>query len=83
MGRIKLLVCPHNRYQVFCFAEIYDVVCITREHMNCLDLISRNLKIKDLIASDPSLLNQAVSCNYNEELPFCIMPVLTLCDAGV
>lgn len=43
--RVKQLICPHQRYKILGFGQVYNVVRISREHMYSLDLIARDLKL--------------------------------------
>ena len=38
-------------------------------------------EVQHLVAVDAPLLNQAMPCNHHEELPFGIVPMLTLGDS--
>ena len=44
LTRVKLLVCPHKRYKIFCVAQVDYVMRISREHMYRLDLLAAYLK---------------------------------------
>ena len=56
---------------------------ITGQHMDCLDLFSRNLKLDHFLGPDLAFLDQAVAGNDDEELPLAVVPVLALGDAGL
>ena len=77
---IKDFVSPHECYEVFCLRQIDDVVGVSRKHMDSLDAISAHLELDHFIRPDLSLLDHTVTRNYNEELPLCVMPVLSLGD---
>lgn len=49
--------------------------------MNCFDLISAYFKVQDFVRTNSSLLNEAVAADYDEELPFGVVPVLSFGDA--
>lgn len=48
---VKDLVAVHHRDEVFCLAEVYDVVGIAREHVDALDVVARDFKFDDFICS--------------------------------
>ena len=79
---IKHLICPHHGNEVLRLRQIDDIVRVSRQHMNCLDLISGYLKLDYFISSNLPFLNEAVTGYNNEELPLGVMPVLSLCDPG-
>ena len=83
MIRIKHFVCPHNSYKVLGVAEVYDIVCISRQHVYCLDLVAADFKFNDFVCSDLAFLNEAVTGDYNEEFPLTVVPVLAFCDSGL
>ena len=56
---------------------------IAGQHMHRLYFITAHLELDHLIGSDFTLLNQAVTRNDDEELPFCVVPVLSLCYSGL
>ena len=49
--------------------------------MDCFNLITRNLKVEDFVRTYSALLDKAVAAYNDEELPFCIMPMLAFCHA--
>ncbi len=49
--------------------------------MNCLDPITADLKVKDFVRVDSSLLDESVAAYDDEELPLRVVPVLALGDA--
>ena len=51
------------------------------QHVNCFYLVSADFKVQHLVASDSTLLDEAMAANNDEELPFCVVPVLSFCDA--
>ena len=83
MAWVKLLVYPHQGHQILRVGQIDDVVGITGQHMNRLDLLTRNVKAEHLVAADSALLNAPATGHHDEELPLGIMPVLPLGDAGL
>lgn len=54
---------------------------VSWKHVNCIYLITAHLKVEDFIRVDSSLLNESMSAYDNEELPLCVMPVLSLGDS--
>ena len=56
---------------------------LDEQHMHRLYFITAHLELDHLIGSDFTLLNQAVTRNDDEELPFCVVPVLSLCYSGL
>ena len=83
MGRVELLVRPHQGDEVLGLAQIDDVVGVPRQHVDGLGLVAGHLKFQHLAAADAALLNQTVARNHDEKLPLRVVPVLTLCDAGL
>ena len=81
MIRVKNLVTGHDRHQVFCFRQINNVVCPAGNHVDSLDLIPGNFKLHRFSGVDVPFLNQAMTGNYNEQLPLGVVPVLPLGDA--
>ena len=59
MRRCKLIVCIHHRAQSHGIRQVDDVVVVAVEHMNGFNLVA-SIKLKHLVATDPSLLNGAV-----------------------
>ena len=53
------------------------------QHVDGLGLVAGHLKFQHLAAADAALLNQTVARNHDEKLPLRVVPVLTLCDAGL
>jgi len=51
--------------------------------VDSFDLIPRNLKLYRFSGVNVSLLNQAMTCNHDEQFPLGIVPVLSLGDAGL
>ena len=51
--------------------------------MYSLNFISAYLKLHNFISTDFTLLNKSVSAYNYEELPLCIVPVLSLCYTGL
>ena len=82
MVRVKDLVAGHDRHQIFRLGQIDDVVGPAGDHMDRLDLIPGNLKLHRFTGVDIALLNQSMTGNHNEQLPFGVVPVLALGDAG-
>ena len=80
---IELLVRPHQGDEVLGVTQIDDIVRPAGDHVNGFDLISRNLKANLLIRMDIALLDQGASRYDDKKLPLRVMPVLTLCDAGL
>lgn len=65
MTRVENFIGPHHRYQIFCFAQVNNIVRITRQHMNRLNLLSTDFEFNDFIRSDFPLLNQAMAGDYD------------------
>ena len=63
------------------FRQIDDIVSPAGNHVDCLDLIARNLKLHRFSGVDVPLLNQSVTGNHDEQLPLRVVPVLPLRDA--
>ena len=54
---------------------------VAGKHVYCFDLVTAYLKVKNFVRTDSALLDKAVAAHNNEELPFGVVPVLTLGDA--
>ena len=80
---IKLLISPHNSHKVLCLTQIDNVMGITGEHMNSLDLISTNFKLDNFVSTYLTLLNKTMTGNNYKELPLAVMPVLSLSNPGI
>lgn len=85
MSRIKYLVRPHKCHKILSLTKINYIMCISRQHVYCLNFISAYFKFNRFILftslrvyTEFPLLNQSVPADYDEELPFGIMPVLAL-----
>ena len=74
---IKDLIGPHDGHQILCLTQIDDIMGPSRDHMNCLDLLSADFKFNDVICPNLSFLDQSMSCNDDKELPFTVMLVLS------
>ena len=83
MSGIELFVCPHERNEGLGIAQVDDIVRETRQHMDGLDLVARNLELPHLVAVDAPFLDEPVTRNDDEELPLAVMPMLPLRDVGL
>ena len=83
MGRVEDLVRPHDGNKVLRFRQVDDIVRISGQHMDCLNMIAAHLKLDHFIRPDLPLLNQPVPRNYNEKIPLGVVPMLTFRDAGL
>ena len=81
MIRIKDFICPHHGHKVLGLAQVDNVVGISRQHVDSLNLLPAHFKFDYFIRANLSLLDQAMTGNNNEEFPFAIMPVLSLCNS--
>lgn len=81
MVRVKDLVAGHDRYHIFHLGQVNDIVSPARDHIDCLDLIARNLKFLLFPVVDVLLLDQAVTSHHDEQLSLGVVPVLPLGDA--
>ena len=79
--RVKNLVAIHYRHKVFGVAEVNDIVGITREHVDALDIVTGDFELDDFVGAEFTLLDETVSRDHNEELPFGVVPVLAFGDA--
>ena len=82
MPGVEEFIGPHERDKILCIREIDNIVGIAREHVNGLDSITGYLKLDHFVRPDLPLLNQAVTGDDDKELPFAVVPVLALGDAG-
>ena len=74
---VEDFVAVHYCDEIFCVREVYYIVGVAWKHVNCFDLVTRNLKVKDFVRTHSTLLDKAVAAHNDEELPLCIVPVLT------
>ena len=81
MSGIELLVRPHERNEGLGIAQVDDIVRETRQHMDGLDLVARDLELPYLVAADAALLDEAVPRDDDEEFPLAVMPMLPFRDA--
>ena len=80
---IEYLVTVHNRYKILGIREVDDVVCVAGKHVDGLDIVTGDLEFDYFICAEFAFLDQCVSCNHDEKLPFGIVPVLALGNAGL
>ena len=78
---VEYLVAGHHRHQILRLRQVDDVVGPAGNHMDSLDFIPGNLKLHRFSSIDVSLLDQAVTSHYNEQLPLGVVPVLPLGDS--
>ena len=78
--RVENLVAVHDSYKILSLGEVYDVVRISGQHDDALNLVARDFELDDLVRTLFPLLNQAVAGNNDELLPFGVVPVLTFGD---
>ena len=78
---IEYFVTVHYSNQVFCIGEVDNIVSITWKHVDGFNLIAAHLKLYHFVSTNFAFLNETMSCNDNEKLPFCMMPMLTFGDA--
>ena len=82
MPGIKGLVGPHKGDKVLCLGKVDDVVGIPRQHVHRLNIFPRNPELQHFAGADLSLLDEGPTGDYHEKLPFAMVPVLALSDAG-
>ena len=75
---VKYLVTVHYRHQIFSLGQIDDVMRISGQHVNTLDVITAYLKLYNFIGTNLTFLDQPMSSNHDKELPLGVVPVLTL-----
>ena len=80
---IKDLIAGHHGDQILRLGQIDDAVGPAGNHVDALDLLPRDLKFHGLPGVDIPLPNQAVTMHHDELLPFAVVPVLPLGDAGL
>ena len=80
---VEHLVAGHDRHQVFGFAQVRYVVGPTGDHVDGLDFVAADLELDRLAGADAALLDPRAALNNDEELPFGVVPMLTLRDAGL
>ena len=77
MFRIEIFITSHDRYQIFGFTQINNIMCPSRNHIYCFHFISTYFKFNQLSCINISFLNQSMPMNYNKLFPFTIMPMLS------
>lgn len=78
--RVENLVAVHDRDKILSLREVDDVVRISGQHDDALNLVARDFELDDLVRTLFPLLDQAVAGNNDELLPFGVVPVLTFGD---
>ena len=78
--RVENLVAVHDSYKILNLGEVYDIVRISGQHDDALNLVARDFELDDLVRTLFPLLDQAVAGNNDELLPFGVVPVLTFGD---
>ena len=78
--RVENLVAVHDRDKILSLREVDDVVRISGQHDDALNLVARDFELDNLIRTLFPLLDQAVAGNNDELLPFGVVPVLTFGD---
>ena len=78
---VKHLGSPHDGDQIFCLAQVDDIVCPSRLHPYPLNAISRYLILFDLVVFQIPHLNQATPFDNDEDLVLAVVPMLPL-DTG-
>ena len=81
MSGIELLVRPHERNEGLGIAQVDDIVRETRQHMDGLDLVARDLELPYLVAADAALLDEPAPRDDDEKFPLAVMPMLPFRDA--
>ena len=77
MIRVEDFIAEHHRDKVLCIREINNIMGIAWQHMNALDVLTCYFEFYYLSRSNLPFLNESMACYDNEELPFCVMPVLS------
>ena len=70
MSRIKNLITGYHCYQIFRIGKIDNVMCSSRNNIDCFNLISTHFKFHSFSGIDISFLNQPMTMYNNELLPF-------------
>ena len=81
--RVEELIGPHEGDERLGVGEVDDVVGVAGEHVDGLDFVAGDLEVQDLVGVDAALLDEGAAGDHDEELPFGVMPMLPLRDAGV
>src|SRR5699024_1823784 len=69
-----------DSHQILRLAQVDDIVGPSRYHVDRFNLISADLKLHHLSGMNVPLLDETMSCHYDKQFPFGIMPVLAFCD---
>ena len=82
---VEDFVAVHDGHEVFGVAEVDDVMCVAWEHVDGLDVVAVYFPFEDFAfrVIEVTLLDEAVTFDDDELLPFGMVPVLTLGDAGL
>ena len=83
MIRVKAFVCPHKGDQIFRFGKVDDIMGIAGEHMDGSDMLAVHVEVQHFVGADFTLLNETFAGDYNEHLPFGVVPMLAFGDAGL
>ena len=54
---------------------------VTWKHVDSFDLVTTNLKVKDFVRVDATLLDKSMAAHNDEELPLGVVPVLSFGNA--
>ena len=82
MVRVKNFVAGHHRHQILRFRQVDNVVRPAGNHVDSLNFVPGNFKLHRFSGVDVSLLNQAMTCHHNEQLPLGVVPVLAFGNTG-
>jgi len=78
--RVENLVAVHDSYKILSLGEVYDVVRISGQHDDALNLVARDFELDDLVRTLFSLLDQAVAGNsYITLSPYVLAAIIYFC----
>ena len=78
---VEDFVAVHYCDEIFCVREVYYIVGVARQHVDCFYLVSADFEVQNLICSVFSLLYESVAAHNDEELPLGVVPMLSFGDA--
>lgn len=80
---VKDFVTIHHGHQIFCVGEVDDVVGVTREHDDRLNLFTTYLIVHHFVCAFFTELDKSVTRNNDKLFPLGVMPMLTFSDTGL
>jgi hypothetical protein len=82
---VEDFVAVHDGHEVFGVAEVDDIMGVAWEHVDGLDMVTIYFPLEDFAVGviEVTLLDEAMTFDDDELLPFGMVPMLTFGDAGL